>query len=233
MKNSTKKILYILLGGLILTGIIKHELIMDLANSLVLGLDILAPLSIVIAVIMFINSNEQENEKSRSKAIIENKKHMQNKKVAEILDLLKQFRDEHFDRFVKMYEDNDNDKDKDKRPNPGPILTDMAEFLRVKMLPTFAIFATKASIDVLVDMMSKTDEAIDIWTVFCKEDKDKDAHNKVSKGMEKSMESMRELDVRLTENLRKQVHSETEEEIKEITKIYNKRKYIYSEVKFI
>ncbi len=227
MKNSTKKILYILLGGLILTGLIKHELIMDLANSVVLGLDILAPLSIIIAVFVFINSNKQENEKSRSKAIIENKKHMQNKKVAEILDLLKQFRDEHFDVFSKEI---NND---DKAPNPGPILTDMAEFLRVKMLPTFAIFATKTSIDELVDMMIETDEAIDIWDVFCGKDKDKDAHNKVSKGMNKYMDSMKELDVQLTENLRKQVHSETEEEIKEITKIYKERKYTYRKVKFI
>ncbi len=178
--------------------------------------DIATVISVIGAVIIFIYSTRREN-----------KKQLQNEKVIKILDILEEFRIEHLDRLFKkinIYND----------PNFGPLLTDTAEFLRVKMLPVFAIFATKENIDELEKMMDATDKAINAWGDFCLVDKDANAnaHDTVNKAMIEYSRSMRELDSQLTENLRNQVHNENKTKSKQIAKLYQKLKYTDRKVRF-
>ncbi len=158
----------------------------------------------------------------------ENKKNLQNEKVAEIWKLLVEFRTKHLDVFSKEINNDD-----DKVADPGPLLTDLAEFLRVEMLPTFAIFATKENIYALKKMMDATEKAIDAWDDFDDiADKNKKAYKTVDEAMGKYYDSMRKLDVQLIENLRNQVHNESKNKSKEIAELYKKRKYNYRVAKF-
>ncbi len=157
---------------------------------------------------------------------IKNKKNLQKEKVVEIWDLLIEF-NEYFDAFSKEI------NNYNKAPNPGPLLTKMAELLRVKMLPAFTIFSTKENIDALANMMDETKIIIDVWGDFCEiPDKNKKAHNTVTEAMDKYVDSMIDLDVQLIEYLRNQVHNEKINKSKEVVKLYKKRKYNYREVEF-
>ncbi len=172
------------------------------------------------AVLIYTTSREnkknlRENKKNLQKNLRENKKNLQNEKVVEIWELLIEF---------NKYSD-ELREEIGKKGNVGLLFPKMAKFLRVKMLPTFAIFSTQENIDALVNMMNETEIVIDVWS-------DKNARNAVTKAMSKYINSMIDLDVQLTENLRNQVHNENENENKEIAKLYKKLKYTYREVEF-
>ncbi len=193
-------------------------------ETIELGFDIATAISIIGAAFVYIHTTSRENTRQRESIQQENRKQLQNEKVKEILDLLAEFRAENFDVISKMI---------DEKGNIGPILTDIAKFLRIKMLPTFAIFAIKEIFDELEKIIDATDTAIDEWDDFCKiTDKDKKANDGFTEAMSKYVNSMMRLDFHITKNLRNQVHDENKTISKEISESYQKRKYTYRVVEF-
>ncbi len=196
------------------------EFVKEFVKTTEFVFDFATLLSIIGAALILIYTTRKENKKN----LRENKKNLQNEKVVEIRGQLVEFK-EHLDGLHKEINN--------KTPDPGSLLTEMAKFLRVEMLPVFAIFATKENIYELANMMHKTDKAIDVWKDFYQnKDKNKKARNTVIEAMRKYLKSMIDLDVQLTENLRNQVHNENANENKEIAKLYKKLKYTYREVEF-
>ncbi len=188
-------------------------------ETIELGFDIATAISIILAAAAFIITTYRENKKNLG----ENKKNLQNEKVVEIRGQLVEFK-EHLDGLREEIKN---------KGNVGPLFTKMAELLRVKMLPVFAIFATQENIDALENMMNETEEAIDVWGDFCEiPDKNKKAHNTVTEAMDKYLKNMIDLDAQLIKYLRNQVHNENETTSKEISKWYKKRKYTYRVAEF-
>ncbi len=178
------------------------------------GFDIATAISVIGAAFAFILSTRREN-----------KKQLQNEKVTKVLDILEEFREKHLDGFFNKIRDNAS--------NPGQLLTGAANFLRVEMFPVFAIFSTKENIYELCKMIDETDKAIDACDDFCDiKNKDTKANDAFTEAMNQYSVSMLKLDVKLTENLRNQVHNENKTLSKEIAELYQKRKYFYREVEF-
>ncbi len=205
---------------------ITFEIILEtIKETIEFGFDIATLLSIIGAGAVLIYTISRENKKNlqnnlieKKKNLIEKKKNLQKEKVVEIWNILIEF-NEYFDAFSKEI---NND---DKPPNPGPLLTEMDKFLKIKMLPAFAIFATKENIDALANMMNETKIVINVWGDFCDNtDKDKKAHNTVTEAMGKYVDNMIDLDAQLIKYLRSQVHNENETISKEISKWYIKLK---------
>ncbi len=208
-------------------------------ETIELGFDIATAISIIGAAVVFIYTTSREN-----------KKQLQNEKVVEIWELLEEFRAKHFDGIYKAINST--------APSVGQLISKMSEFLRIEMLPTFAIFATKENIDELEKMRDETEIALDVWLDMIKsmkslesiryknkDDEDKKIESdeykdkkdivmsKTDKGMRRYLNSMMRLDSQLTKNLRNQVHNESKNISKKIAGLYQKRKYTYREFKQI
>ncbi len=207
-------------------------------ETIELGFDIATAISIIGAAVVFVYTTSREN-----------KKNLQNEKVLEILELLEEFRQKHFDVLYKAINST--------APSVGKLIPEMSEFLRVKMLPTFAIFATEENIDELEKMRDETEIATDAWLDMFesmeslesiryknKDDEDKKIESdeyknkkdivmsKTDKGMHRYLKSMMRLDSQLTKNLRNQVHNENKKTSKKIAELYKKRRYDYRVVEF-
>ncbi len=191
------------------------EFVIKFVKTMEFGFDFATLLSIIGAGAVLIYTIRRENKNNLQNNLIEKKKNLQKEKVVEIWGQLVEFKEHLYGLH----------KEVDNKGNVGPLLTEMDKFLKIKMLPAFAIFATKENIDALANMMDETKIVIDVWGDFCEiADKDEKAYNTVTEAMNKYLKNMIDLDVQLIEYLRNQVHNENETTSKEISKWYKKLK---------
>ncbi len=163
------------------------------------GFDIATAISVIGAAFAFIVSARKEN-----------KRKLQKEKVSEMWEILQEFKG-----YMKVFIDTKNEFS-----DPFQILTDVSVFLRTEALPAFVIFATKEDIEDIIVTIKQADEAAKVWV-----DSDKSKDSKIIKeALDKCWTSMLDVERKLAERLRNQIH-ENKSETKKIIALYQDNKF--------